>query len=153
MITIVHFPCTFQHFIERGVGSYNSPSDLLRKKNFTLHSHIFIKKEKLYLTFTYFNNFKHTSTPTFVIIQLHKICQDKNLRTVRNWLAMFRSSIFQAWGKKQFLMKNYNHVNESNRIYSEDAKHDMNVPLRSASLNIVKTLSLKNYNISKNAYE
>lgn len=48
-------------------------------------------------------------------------------------------------------MKNYNHVSEFNRTYSEDAKHEMTVPLRSASLNIFRTFRIKIFSISKNA--
>ena len=48
-------------------------------------------------------------------------------------------------------MKNYNHVREFHRTYSEDAKHEMTVPLRSAWLNIFRTFRIKNFNISKNA--
>ena len=48
-------------------------------------------------------------------------------------------------------MKIYNHVSEFNRTYSEDAKHEMTVPLRSASLNIFRTFRIKIFSISKNA--
>ena len=43
-------------------------------------------------------------------------------------------------------MKNYNHVSES-------TEQEMAVPLKSDSLKIFETLSLKNFNISKNAYQ
>ena len=65
---------------------------------------------------------------------------------------MFR--IFSAGyisAEKQVLMKNYNLVSEFYRVYSEETEHEMTVSLRSASVNIFNTLSVKNCNISKNA--
>ena len=59
-------------------------------------------------------------------------------------LGIFPAGYISA--KQLVLMKNYNHVSES-------TEQEMAVPLKSDSLKIFETLSHKNFNISKNAYQ